>query len=69
MDVRVGEHVERWSRVDVEAVFTGGGSDKSIYWKLTPAGDDYLVKLRAMRRIEEAEESNESDTVPQGVSG
>ncbi|AWB94725.1 hypothetical protein DCE93_02850 [Agromyces badenianii] len=25
-------------------------SDKSIYWKLTPAGDDYLVKLRAVRR-------------------
>jgi len=25
-------------------------SDKSIYWKLTPAGDEYLVKLRAARR-------------------
>lgn len=28
-------------------------SDKSIYWKLTPAGDDYLVKLRARRRSQE----------------
>lgn len=26
-------------------------SDKSIYWKLTPAGDEYLVKLRATRRL------------------
>ncbi|WP_278102221.1 DUF4062 domain-containing protein [Microbacterium proteolyticum] len=25
-------------------------SDKSIYWKLTPAGDEYLVRLRAKRR-------------------
>lgn len=23
-------------------------SDKAVYWKLTPAGDDYLVKLRAV---------------------
>lgn len=23
-------------------------SDKSVYWKLTPAGDEYLVSLRAM---------------------
>lgn len=30
-------------------------SDKSIYWKLTPAGDEYLVRLRAMRRTEAAE--------------
>lgn len=27
-------------------------SDKSIYWKLTPAGDGYLVKLRAKRRVD-----------------
>lgn len=25
-------------------------SDKSVYWKLTPAGDAYLVKLTAIRR-------------------
>lgn len=24
-------------------------SDKSVYWKLTPAGDNYLVNLRAVR--------------------
>ena len=35
-------------------------SDKSIYWKLTPAGDDYVVKLRATRRAEtEAEVETE----------
>lgn len=28
-------------------------SDKSIYWKLTPAGDEYLVRLRAKRRTED----------------
>lgn len=27
-------------------------SDKSIYWKLTPSGDEYLVKLRATRRAD-----------------
>ncbi|MFJ4224252.1 DUF4062 domain-containing protein [Microbacterium sp. NPDC089695] len=31
-------------------------SDKSIYWKLTPAGDEYVVKLRAKRREEESED-------------
>lgn len=29
-------------------------SDKSVYWRLTPAGDQYLVKLRAVPREESA---------------
>ncbi len=36
-------------------------SDKSIYWKLTPAGDEYLVKLRAKRRATDAPEASEHD--------
>ncbi|MCK2021982.1 DUF4062 domain-containing protein [Microbacterium sp. kSW2-24] len=47
-------------------------SDKSIYWKLTPAGDEYLVGLRAKRRTEAAgrtgapplEADETSDTAP-----
>lgn len=35
-------------------------SDKSIYWKLTPAGDEYLVKLRAKRRATDAPEASGS---------
>lgn len=30
-------------------------SDKSVYWKLTPAGDDYLVALRAVPSTIKAE--------------
>lgn len=33
-------------------------SDKSIYWKLTPAGDEYVVKLRAARRTGVAAETD-----------
>jgi len=25
-------------------------SDTAVYWKLTPAGDEYLVRLKATRR-------------------
>jgi hypothetical protein len=26
-------------------------SDRAVYWKLTPAGDEYLVRLKATRRV------------------
>lgn len=29
-------------------------SDRAVYWKLTPAGDEYLVRLKATRRTPEA---------------
>jgi len=27
-------------------------SDQAVYWKLTPAGDNYLVRLKARKRVE-----------------
>lgn len=50
---------DSWGRVLVQLralnIITTGQkkrtvSDKAVYWKLTPAGDEYLVRLKATRR-------------------
>jgi len=58
---RGGVTDEAWGTVIVQLRALGiiavssrkrGVNDKSIYWRLTPAGDAYLVNLRALRRDE-----------------
>jgi hypothetical protein len=51
---------DSWGRVLVQlralgSIVTGQKkrtvSDRAVYWKLTPAGDEYLVRLKATRRV------------------
>jgi hypothetical protein len=36
-------------------------SDRAVYWRLTPAGDAYLVRLTAIRRGSHPEADGEDD--------